>query len=49
MRGRWAVGTGRMGGQGLSMNRRLKLQPRTSVTPRSRSKEPGELAGRKPD
>lgn len=49
VRGRWAAGAGMMGRQGLSMNRHLKLQLRTSVTPRSRSKELGKMAGRKPN
>lgn len=49
MRGHWEAGAGRMGGQGLFINRRLKLQLRTSVTPRSGSKEPGKMAGRKPN
>lgn len=47
--GHWAAGAGRMGRQGLSMNRHLKLQLRTSVTPRCRSKELSKMAGRKPN
>lgn len=49
VRGCWVTVAGRMGGQGLSMNRHLKQQLRTSVTPKSRSKEPCEMAGRKPN
>lgn len=49
VRGYWAAGAGRMGRQGLSMKRHLKLQLKTSVTPRSRFKELGKMAGRKPN
>lgn len=48
-RGCWAAEAGRLGRRGRSTNRHLKLRLRTPITPRTRSREPGKMAGRKPN